>query len=103
VSASNLAPIAFKLTTHSVLVDFYPETNYGGGKYYVADGQYSTCYNVPAQLENAKSFKLGPDVKECHLYEEPACNKVKGKYRVYAKDEPDVTLSPILSLECFKK
>ncbi|KAE9364130.1 hypothetical protein N431DRAFT_354843 [Stipitochalara longipes BDJ] len=86
-----------------VLVDFYPNITYGGDKYYAASGPYSTCLGIPADLESIiKSIKLGPNVKECTFYENSACTSAKGEYKVYKKDEPKVTLSPILSLDCSK-
>jgi hypothetical protein len=87
-----------------VLVDFYTEADYGGTKYYAASGEYSTYLGIPTDLEPAiKSMKLGPNVKKCTLFGDASCNKVKGKYKVYSKEQPNVTLSPVWSIECEKK
>jgi hypothetical protein len=68
-----------------------------------ASGPYATCLGVPANLENIiKSIKLGPNVKGCTFYADVACKKVKGRYEVYKKDQPDVKSSPILTLKCSK-
>ncbi|PMD28897.1 hypothetical protein L207DRAFT_593972 [Hyaloscypha variabilis F] len=83
-----------------LLVDFYPNITYGGDKYYAASGPYSTCLGVPGNLESIiKSIKLGPNVKECTFYDDAVCTRVKEKYKVYRKDEPKITLSPVLSLD----
>ena len=97
--------VSFRCTKHHrVLVDFYTEADYGGTKYYAASGLYSTCLGVPADLGTVvKSIKLGPNVKKCTLFDDASCNKVKGKYKVYSKDQPNVTLSPVWSIECEKK
>jgi hypothetical protein len=95
--------LSLKLITPSALVDFFTETNYQGDKYYVAHGQYSTCYGVPANLEKViKSLKLGPGVKRCHLYEDATCKGQKGKDAEYKADQPDVKLPEVLSLKCYK-
>jgi hypothetical protein len=87
-----------------VLVDFYTEADYGGTKYYAASGEYSTCLGIPTDLETAiKSIKLGPNVKKCTLFDDASCHKVKAKYKVYSKEQPNVTLSPVWSIECEKK
>jgi hypothetical protein len=87
-----------------VLVDFYTEENYGGVNYYAASGPYLTCFSVTANLETIiRSVKLGPNVKKCTFFEDNNCTKTKGKYDEYSKDEPKVTLSPVLTLKCSKK
>jgi hypothetical protein len=97
--------VSFRCTKHlRVLVDFYTEADYGGTKYYAASGLYSTCLGVPADLGTVvKSIKLGPNVKKCTIFDDASCNKVKGKYNVYSKDQSSVTLSPVWSIECEKK
>lgn len=97
--------VSFHRTEHPrVLVDFYTEVKYGGTQYYAASGAYSTCLDIPADLETViKSIKLGTNVKKCTFFDDAGCTKVKGKYDVYTKDEPDVTLSPILTIKCEKK
>jgi hypothetical protein len=97
--------VSFRRTKHlRVLVDLYTEADYGGTKYYAASGLYSTCLGIPADLGTVvNSIKLGPNVKKCTLFDDASCNKVKGKYKVYSKDQPNVTLSPVWSIECEKK
>lgn len=86
-----------------LLVDFYPDVNYGGDTYYAASGPFSTCLGVPPNLESIiKSIRLGENVKECTFYEDATCASLKGKYKVYKKDQPKVTVSPVLSLDCSK-
>jgi len=92
-----------QLIISRLLIDFYPEINYAGDRYYAASGPYSTCLAVPPNLESIiKSIKLRETVKECTFYEDATCANLKGKYKVYKKDEPRVTLSPVLSLNCSK-
>ncbi|PMD57971.1 uncharacterized protein K444DRAFT_631449 [Hyaloscypha bicolor E] len=86
-----------------LLVGLYPQVKYGGGTYYAASGPYSTCLSIPTNLQTViQSVKLRPNVKQCTFYGNADCTKVKGKYETHRKDQPGVTLSPILTIKCTK-
>ncbi|KAG4441723.1 hypothetical protein IFR05_002802 [Cadophora sp. M221] len=85
--------------TH-ILLTVYSSDNYGGTKT-TFSGLYSTCYGIPNDFQTKiKSLKLGDDIKSCHLYKQAGCSKPGGQI-IYREDEKDVSLSKVLSVECY--
>jgi len=89
------------ISKHSILLTVYSSDDYSGTKT-TFSGMYSTCYGIPEEFQTKiKSLKLGDEVKSCHLYKQTGCSKADGQV-IYREDEDDVSLSKVLSVECFR-
>ncbi|KAH9214767.1 hypothetical protein DL95DRAFT_461833 [Leptodontidium sp. 2 PMI_412] len=90
----------FTIADIHILLTVYSSDNYGGTKT-TFSGLYSTCYGIPDDFQTKiKSLKLSDDIKSCHLYKQAGCSKPGGQV-IYREDEQDVSLSKVLSVECY--